>query len=210
MVGDSLSSDRIKNYIFNLFSKTKEFSNRELLLLRYGIDCLYIFLNKNLILLIIGLALGITKELYTFILFYGLLRSFSGGFHLNSSSLCTLYTILILLMFVYICINININYLIKTAIFIFSVIIFILYSPSDTKKKPIVCNKKKYRLKITSIIILVIYYLISLQKNSYISNCLSLIMILQVTNIIPITYKIFKLSYNNGKYLRKEQYEIIN
>ena len=75
-----------------------------------------------------------------------------------------------------------------------------LYSPADTKKRPIVNKKRRKIYKILSTIISISYVTLSIIiKNSYIENCLIFSIILQNILISPITYKIFKLPYNNYK-----------
>ena len=75
-----------------------------------------------------------------------------------------------------------------------------IFSPADTKKRPIINKKRRKIYKILSTIISIIYVLLSVKiENNYIENCLIFSIILQNILISPITYKIFKLPYNNYK-----------
>ena len=75
-----------------------------------------------------------------------------------------------------------------------------LYSPADTKKRPIVNKKRRKIYKILSTIISILYVVLSLIiKNTYIENCFIFAIILQNILISPITYKLFKLPYDNYK-----------
>ena len=76
----------------------------------------------------------------------------------------------------------------------------LLFSPADTKKRPIINKKRRKIYKILSTIISIIYVILSvIIKNNYIENCLIFSIILQNILISPITYKIFNLPYNNYK-----------
>ena len=73
-------------------------------------------------------------------------------------------------------------------------------SPADTKKRPIVNKKRRKVYKVVSTILTIIFSVLSLViKNNFISNSLIFSLILQNFMISPITYKIFKLPYDNYK-----------
>ena len=75
-----------------------------------------------------------------------------------------------------------------------------LFAPADTHKMPIVNIKMRKTLKIKSLVITSLYILIIFISNyNKINNLIMLSMMAQSIVINPITYKIFKLPYNNYK-----------
>ena len=75
-----------------------------------------------------------------------------------------------------------------------------LFAPADTHKRPIVNSKMRKTLKIKSLVITSLYILIIFISNyNKINNLIMLSMMAQSIVINPITYKIFKLPYNNYK-----------
>lgn len=95
---------------------------------------------------------------------------------------------------------IDLNTITKIIIGIILTIGMMLFSPADTHKRPIVNKKRRRIYKIISTIISIIYVILSIIiKNAYISNCFIFAIVLQNILISPITYKIFKLPYNNYK-----------
>ena len=71
-------------------------------------------------------------------------------------------------------------------------------SPADTHKKPIINKKKRKMYKYISTCLAIIYSIIILFiKNQIFCNYLLISLILQNIMISPVTYKIFKLPYNN-------------
>ena len=77
-------------------------------------------------------------------------------------------------------------------------IIFLLYAPADTVKRPLINKKKRKMYKILSVITALIFIsLIFIVDNFLIKNILIFALILESILILPITYKIFKLPYRN-------------
>ena len=74
----------------------------------------------------------------------------------------------------------------------------LLYAPADTVKRPLINKRKRLIWKTLSVIncsILVIILLLT--KNNTMSNLLLFGIYTEVIFINPLTYKIFKLPYNN-------------
>ena len=80
------------------------------------------------------------------------------------------------------------------------IIRFSMNAPADTKKRPIICQKRRLFFKIVSTVLAFIYILISIIiKNQLISNILFMAIFIQAIVISPYTYKLFKLPFNNYK-----------
>lgn len=166
----------------------------------YGIQVIIINLFKLVILLTTAYFLGIFK--YTFIAFmvFATLRCFASGVHANSSLQCILCNYILFLGNVYLSINISYSLLVGTIVFTMSFISMLLYAPADTEDRPIISKKLRKGLKFKSIIVIVIFYAISLLIENGIYSNLILFAILEESLIItPLAYKLFRKNYNNYK-----------
>lgn len=175
-----------------------DYSQKDKLIVHYGLEVIYILITKIIIITIFSLFLGITKEMYIFLLFYSLLRMYSLGIHLSTSLGCTIFSSIMLLgsteLAIYTSMTIEQRIIIAGVV----MVIFALYSPADTIKKPLIHEKKRITNKIISNFICYIYFLlIFLIKDAFILNCITYSLILQTFLICPATYKLFKQPYNN-------------
>lgn len=78
------------------------------------------------------------------------------------------------------------------------------YAPADTEKRPLINKKKRIIYKVLTLVITFIYLVISLiLKNQTIINALYLSTILETIQILPVTYKLYGVRYNNYKNYKK-------
>lgn len=166
----------------------------------YGLDVLYMFVTKTVVIFLISFFLNLHEELLVMVIFYSLLRTSGHGVHASKSSQCwiaSLITFLILPFLSKLFIFDKLTYLIISSVFS---IICIIYAPADTEKKPIINKKKRIILKIICGINC-IAYVISLCyiEPGVISNIIMFSIILQAIVMLPITYKMFDQKYNNYK-----------
>ena len=186
------------------FIDNGSYSKDDLEKIHYGFEAIYIFFSKSLIIFPITYFLGILKYSLLFALFYGLLRTFSCGLHASKSWICTLLSLTIFIIIPYLCKICTISVKIKVFIGIFALIHFYLFAPADTKKRPIINDKKRKMLKFISCLFAIIYFVIAiLIKNPTISNIMTYSLLLQSIIISPLSYKLFKLPYNNYKFYMK-------
>ena len=82
--------------------------------------------------------------------------------------------------------------------------IFLIHAPSDTPKRPLIKKKKRIIYKVLTFIISIVYTICALKIDiNYVHNAFLASMIIQSVLIHPLTYKIFKLPYNNYTPLQK-------
>ena len=190
----------IINNCMNIIIKNKNYSKTKLAEIKYGLETLYLMFSKLIIIGILAIILGIFKELIIFILIYNIIRMPSFGLHATKSWICLLSSTIIFIGLPLLMKIIELNTSSKIIIGIIFTIGILLFSPADTKKRPIINKKRRKIYKILSTIISIIYVILSvIIKNNYIENCLIFSIILQNILISPITYKIFNLPYNNYK-----------
>ena len=166
--------------------------------MRYGLEGLYLNVTKIIFILIISLMLNIFKETLLLLLIFNLIRFTAFGVHAKRSIDCLISSTIFFIGFPLICIHIVISDIIKIIIFIPILLLIIKYAPADTVKRPLNNKKKRIIYKILSIIISIIYIICSiLITDNTLSNCFLFALVIQVIVILPITYKLFGVPYNN-------------
>lgn len=189
-------ADKNLNYI----SKYYKLSNTEKIKIKYGLEVLYTVITKTIGILLMSLFLKTFKETVILMGFYLLLRLFSHGIHAKKSSHCWVASIL-----TYGAFPLLIKYFVikKIYILIMSIIAFIcfiIWAPADTPKKPLINKKKRIIDKLLTLIIsTTLMFVVILSKNSLINNCIFFSYIMSIISINPLTYKLFKIPFNNYK-----------
>ena len=189
-------ADKNLNYI----SKYYKLSNTEKIKIKYGLEVLYTVITKTIGILLMSLFLKTFKETIILMGFYLLLRLFSHGIHAKKSSHCWVASIL-----TYGAFPLLIKYFVikKIYILIMSIIAFIcfiIWAPADTPKKPLINKKKRIIDKfLTLIISTTLMFVVILSKNSLINDCIFFSYIMSIISINTLTYKLFKIPFNNYK-----------
>ncbi len=166
----------------------------------YGIEGIYLTITKSIIIFSLALILGIFKELILLLITFNFIRLFAFGMHADNSLTCLIFSSAVFIGGTYLCKYITINNEILYLLYAVVLIIIIVYSPADTVKRPLIKKKKRIKFKILSIIVTIIYFIITLLiKNNLITNCLIIGLVIECILILPITYKTFKMPYKNYK-----------
>ena len=195
----------IINKAMNIIKNNTNYGQTKLEEIEYGLISIYLLISKFIFISILCLILGIFKEMIIFTLIYNIIRMPSFGLHATKSWICLLSSSIAFIGLPFICKTITINILLKYILAFIGLVFIGKNSPADTHKKPILSRKRRRNYKIISIVIASVYSLICIYcSNNFISNCLLISLLLQCIIISPLTYKIFKLPYNNYKvYLKK-------
>lgn len=199
----------MKNAVINgsisFIKKYKNYTDREIEIIKYGLEGIYLTLTKTIAVFIIATLLGYLVESIIFLFMCGILRMASFGLHAKKSWMCLISSIIIFNIVPIVAKNISINIYIKIILTLIGIILIYKNSPADTYKRPIVSKKRRKILKIISTFISITYFIIILIiKNQFISNCLLFSILVQNVLISPLTYKLFNLPYNNYiSYLKK-------
>jgi len=167
---------------------------------KYGLEGLYMFISKLIIILLISIVLHNTKEVLAFLLFYSLIRLPSFGLHATKSWICLLFSSVIFIGVPLICNSINMSVPLKLFLGLLAIMLIFKNSPADTKKKPIVSQKRREVYKFISTIVAIIFVFVSITiNNNFISNLLIFVLIVQNIMISPLFYKLFNIPYDNYK-----------
>ena len=185
--------------VVNLAKRKKEYTEEEVAIMRYALEGIYLTFTKILVITLIAALLGLFKEYIWFVLLYTPIRSVSFGWHANTTKQCWVVSILAFILIPYTFSIITINRITNNLLLIFSIFIFALYSPADTKKRPIVNKKRRLMFKVVSLIIILVYSYYALNNSNLISNLMLASLLYQSMLINPLIYKISHQEFNNFK-----------
>lgn len=194
----------MKKQFLNFCEKTiinnKNINEEELEIINYGLESIYLTLVKIVIIIFLSLLLGIFKEVILMIASYNIIRFFAFGLHAPNSTSCLITSIILFIGGAYVSVYLDISIYIKIIISFISILLISIYAPADTEKRPLINRKKRMKYKYISIVVSIFmsFFLIKFH-DSYLSNFLLIGLIEEVIMILPITYKLYKLPYNNYK-----------
>ncbi len=194
----------MKNYIINgtmnYILKYNHYNNIKQEELKYGLVAIYLLVTKLILILIISALLGIFKEVVLFTIIYIPIRAVSFGLHATKSWICLVSSTIIFVGLPFISKYLLMPTYLKSIIGITSILLMFKNSPADTHKRPIVNKKRRLFFKYSSVLISIIYTILSIFiNNNFISNCLLFTLLIQCFLTSPLIYKLFKLPYNNYK-----------
>lgn len=166
--------------------------------IQYGLEIIYSIVTKSIFIFSIAFILRIFTETLLLLIFFNILRTTGFGLHATKSWICLLSSSVIFIFLPFLSKVILIPFVFKLLLGGLAIILLYIYSPSDTLKRPIVSQKlrNKYKFITTINSILLVYFAVFIPNNT-ISNLLLFGIYIEVILILPITYNIFHLSYNN-------------
>ena len=167
-------------------------------------------MDKSIVIFIIAILFHIFWEMILMLLFFNILRKTGFGLHASKSSYCLISSTSVFIILPIVAKYIIIPILIKWILCIIAVILIYLYAPADTKKHPLIyANRRKKYKYVTTCNSIILSGILLFITNETISNLILFGMYCEVLLILPITYKIFHLSYNNYKtYLKNQKAEL--
>lgn len=196
--------DLLINSIMRNITNYYDYNETKLKEIRYGLASLYLHLTKIIVIFSISYLLGNLKTLLILMGLYSILRLSAFGVHAKKSLHCWIASLIIFLLLPIICEKYIINKTIKIVTSIINTILLMIYAPADTEKRPLINKKRRKIYKIVSIMTGIIYtILIITTKNNVLNNCIYFGLCLGVIVILPITYKLFGVNYNNYKNYEK-------
>ncbi len=181
-------------------NNNKNLTSRDIDKFRYGLEGFYLNTTKIVFIVIVSLILGIFKETILLLFLFNIIRFTGFGVHARKSLHCLVSSTIFFIGFPLICIYAKIPLLIKYIIILPLILMFGILAPADTEKRPLIHKKRRIIYKVLSVIIAIVYLVLSiLTKNNTLSNCFIFSLIIQIIVMLPITYKIFGVNYNNYK-----------
>lgn len=194
----------VVNGIMDNINRYYNYDKVKLSEIKYGIESLYLTITKTIIILIACALLKVTKPLLLLFMFYGIIRLTGFGVHAKKSWHCWITSLTMFIGIPLLISKLNINNFIIIITYSICMLLITKYAPADTEKRPLINKKKRVLYKVLTIIITFIYLVISLTiKNSIIINTLYFSILLETIQILPITYKLYGVKYNNYKNYKK-------
>lgn len=188
----------IINSIMLNIKNNKDYTDQKLNEIKYGLEALYLTTTKISVIYIIAIILNSYKELTLIFLLYGTLRLTGFGIHAKSSKECWISSLLIFVPIPYLLKIIFIPKYINIILSIIGTILLLIYSPADTEKRPLIHKKKRIIYKILTTTISTIYTILNIiTKDNILSNIITFSILLEAIIVLPISYKLFGLKYNN-------------
>lgn len=164
----------------------------------YGIEGLYLTFTKTVVICTLALILGVFKELICLLIAFNFIRFFAFGMHASKSSICLIFSSLVFIIFSILCKYIILPKYLLYILYLLVLVIISIYAPADTVKRPLIKRKKRIKFKILSIMVVIIYFILTLvSKNNLFINSLIFGLLIECILINPITYKAFKMPYKN-------------
>ena len=191
---------KFMKFAMNLISSNNNYNEEKLDEIAYGLEAIYLMITKIIVLFGLAFILGIVKEFVLLLIFYNIIRTNAFGIHASKSIYCLLSSSLLFIGGAYLCMNIVIPLELMVMIAIVCIVCLFRYAPADTYKRPIVNKKKRKRFKIFSLLSGIVYLVLIVVLNNYsIVNYIFIGLVEAVIMILPFTYKIFGLPYDNYK-----------
>lgn len=192
--------DLLINSAIHNIQKYYSYDKTKLEEIKYGLTGLYLHITKLIVIFSLSYILGYIIPLLILMALYSILRLTGFGVHAKKSWHCWIVSILTFLITPYLCTKLTIHYEVKVALGMFCVILLGIFAPADTEKRPLINQKKRITYKIISVLLGLGYIvLFSFIKDNMISNCILFAIIIETIFVLPITYKLFGVKYNNYK-----------
>lgn len=187
----------------NYITKYEYYSKKDVNRLRYGLEGIYLTLTKLIIIFLMSVILRSFKETLIVLILFNVIRYFGFGFHAGKSWQCLLLSIFNFIFIPLIFKNLQLSLKANIIIGIICTIIFLIFAPADTVKRPLVTAKKRFIRKILTVATSISYIIIMMLANSqYLSNLIISSLIIMVILVSPITYWLFGQPYNNYKKIK--------
>lgn len=175
-------------------------SEEQIEIIEYGLEGIYLTFSKFIILILISSILGILWQVILLSIFYNIIRTFAFGLHASKSIHCLIMSLIMFIGGTYLCLGVNFSLTIKVIMSIICVYLLFRYAPADTEKRPIISKKRRNIYKFLSTLLGLIYtFMIIIYSNNVISMFMLIGMVEAVIMVLPISYKILNLSYDNYK-----------
>lgn len=188
-----------------ILKRSGKYNDEQIEIIIYGLEGLYLTFTKMIIIFLLSILLGIFKEVFILLITYNIIRSQAFGIHASKSAYCLISSLIFFIGGAIFVKYIQIPMWIMITVAIICDICLLLYAPADTQKRPLINKKKRKRFRIVSFCLGIIYTIIILiSKDPIISNYLLVGMVEAVLVILPMTYSIFKMPYNNYKNYYKD------
>lgn len=196
--GKKKMKDLLINSIMNNIGRYYDYDKEKIVVIRYGLSSLYLNITKTIVIFLISYLLGYLNTLLLLMTLYSLLRLTVFGVHAKKSWHCWVGSLIIFIGLPYLCRLLIIDNKVRLALCSVSVVLLGFFAPADTEKRPLINQKRRHIYKYASVVSGSLYtVLVFFVDNNTLANCLLFSLLLAVFVCLPLTYKLFGVSYNN-------------
>ena len=179
-----------------LITANKEWDEESLEKIRYGLEGIYLTIVKLVILLALAIILNIERLFLINLVFFNILRFFAFGVHARNSTQCLITSTVMFIIFPILSTSIDFPLPVQIIIASICVLLFLLYAPADTHKRPQKNRKKRQFRKAFAVTIAIIYVLLIIMLKD-LSQIILCSLMTETIMILPITYRILGVPYKN-------------
>lgn len=179
-----------------LITANREWDEESLEKIRYGLEGIYLTIVKLVILLALAIILNIERLFLINLVFFNILRFFAFGVHARNSTQCLITSTVMFIIFPILSTSIDFPLPVQIIIASICVLLFLLYAPADTHKRPQKNRKKRQTRKAFAVTIAIIYVLLIIMLKD-LSQIILCSLMTETIMILPITYRILGVPYKN-------------
>lgn len=179
-----------------LITANREWDEESLEKIRYGLEGIYLTIVKLVILLALAIILNIERLFLINLVFFNILRFFAFGVHARNSTQCLITSTVMFIIFPILSTSIDFPLPVQIIIASICVLLFLLYAPADTHKRPQKNRKKRQIRKAFAVTIAIIYVLLIIMLKD-LSQIILCSLMTETIMILPITYRILGVPYKN-------------
>lgn len=179
-----------------LITANREWDEESLEKIRYGLEGIYLTIVKLVILLALAIILNIERLFLINLVFFNILRFFAFGVHARNSTQCLITSTVMFIIFPILSTSIDFPLPVQIIIASICVLLFLLYAPADTHKRPQKNRKKRQIRKAFAVTIAIVYVLLIIMLKD-LSQIILCSLMTETIGILPITYRILGVPYKN-------------
>lgn len=179
-----------------LITANREWDEESLEKIRYGLEGIYLTIVKLVILLALAIILNIERLFLINLVFFNILRFFAFGVHARNSTQCLITSTVMFIIFPILSTSIDFPLPVQIIIASICVLLFLLYAPADTHKRPQKNRKKRQFRKAFAVTIAIIYVLLIIMLKD-LNQIILCSLMTETIMILPITYRILGVPYKN-------------
>lgn len=179
-----------------LITANREWDEESLEKIRYGLEGIYLTIVKLVILLALAIILNIESLFLINLVFFNILRFFAFGVHARNSTQCLITSTVMFIIFPILSTSIDFPLPVQIIIASICVLLFLLYAPADTHKRPQKNRKKRQTRKAFAVTIAIVYVLLIIMLKD-LSQIILCSLMTETIMILPITYHILGVPYKN-------------
>ncbi len=180
-------------------AELEDLSEEKLAEIDYGIAAFIANSYKMVFIFILAILLNVFQYFLIAIISFGTLRTFASGVHAKREWTCLPTSILVFFGITYLGINLSLSIHIINCIFVLCFAAILIYAPADTEERPIVSRKLRKKLKILSVITILVLYAIALYSlGTKASSIITFAVLFESVLILPVTYRLAGSMYGTG------------